>query len=448
MTDAATGTPRPYQDTPEFSRLLLYAQAEARTRHELLDVEEVAADLPETERGDWDAYAATLRSRLAQQERDTDACAARLLGHDLPPAELLAAEARALTATPRRARPPRTDSGPRHVAPCPACKTTVRQGKSTTHEPHLLPINPALTDQPYLCPCPRRETLTVGRTARGTWTLQPWTPGRDAREEINAIAHALVAGQVHPDRRHREHADTAPDPSAQRMEEAFRVSERLSRQSCAALLAGHPQEALELAEQHNAALYAYKLHARTYRRQRRETFRTGRWHHGEVYWLDLVAHVRAAPGTGTASATHALPKIRLPQAHRFEFEFLAVYDEQTGQLRVENGPDIERESGVVVGDDGWQQLIDLLSRIDPDQDQHEKPGAKADLTQLIYRDDRGTLTLRAHIATRYPRAVVALEALRRTLVSPERRKARAAWPLSTAPDWVEELPLDTPPQIA
>lgn len=64
----------------------------------------------------------------------------------------------------------------------------------------------------------------------------------------------------------------------------------------------------------------------------------------------------------------------------------------------------------------------LLTRFGPDGEGQGKPGEKVDVRALIYREDRGSLALRQHVQQRYPRALHALEALRRTLWE-ERRKS-------------------------
>lgn len=435
MTDA----PRPYQDTPAFRHLRMYARAEQRTRAELDEVRDVLMHAGHTEAtlNAWAEHATALQHRLDEQARQTDLMAATLLGHDLPDAAALAQQARALEDRTRTPRAPTTCSGPRHEAPCPVpqCRTTVRHADhSTTHEPRQLPINPGLADRPYTCPCDRAATLSVGRTARGDWTLRPWTPFRDDREEINLIAHALVTGQTYQDRRWNAAVNTAPDATTGRMTEAGATMMRLDRDVRLALQAGHLQRAFELAEQASAAEYSYKLHSRTYRRHRREHQESGRWHNAEWFWIALSVPARS----------DGAPERDIVQ--RFLFNLIAVYDEETGSPVVANADDIERETGIPVGPDGWSQLMEFLGRIDP-AGTGGKPGQAPDLHQLVYREDRGRLTPRRHVAERYPRALVALEALRRTLIpdrgpAGDRSPALARPPLPT-PDWAEKIAVDT-----
>ncbi|RJF74943.1 hypothetical protein D3875_02810 [Deinococcus cavernae] len=402
----ATTESRPWEATPDWQHLLLFAQAEQRTRDELDDIDAVlAGPVPLDQQASWNAHAIALTRRLAQQEHDTEARATLILGQDLPPAETLAQLAREAVRTARRAVPRRTE-GTAHEAPCPVggCGLKVKdaQTRLTSHQRHVLPINPALADRPYLCPCPRQATLTVGRTARRTWVLREWKPDRDAREEINLIAQALVAGQTYADRRHSRRPDTSADATSGRLGEAGRTMISLDIRARRALLDGKVQLALEYAERAEAAHHAHQLHQRTYRRHRREDIQGGRWHNAERFYIDLPV-----PQGKTERQGAQRPPLHVRQV----FDFLAIYDEQSGKLVVENGPEIELVSGVEVGVDGWAQLISLLSRLDPEGD---KSGVKPDLGHLIYREADGHLKLRASLG-RFPRALMALEALRRTL---------------------------------
>jgi len=275
------------------------------------------------------------------------------------------------------------------------CCTAVRSAEGEQTQPRLLPIDPTLTYRVYTCPCPRRALLDVGQNARKEWVLREHTLTRDEREEINLIAQALIAGQAHQDQVAFRPTLTAPDLHSDRMVSAFMAAHQLSLQVVKQVLAGNTQVAQDLALRANAADHAYQSHARVLRRDNRAQQQTGRYKNAKLFWLDLpVRH-------GDQDRLVAVP--------RFTFAFLGVYNEEERRYRVENSADIERASGLEVGEDGWRQLMDLLTRFEVKPDQKENPA------EPIWFDDRGTLTLRRHIRLRFPRALVALEALRRTL---------------------------------
>jgi hypothetical protein len=303
------------------------------------------------------------------------------------------------------------------------CCTAVSTAQGEQARPRLLPIDPSLAYRVYTCPCPRRALLDVGRTARKEWVLREHTPTRDEREEINLIAQALIAGQAHADRAPWRPTLTAPDPHSDHMTRAFMAAHQLSLQVVKQVLAGNPQAAHDLALRANAADHAYGSHARVLRRERRAEQHSGRYKNAELFWLDIPVRHGAAG--------------QLVAVSRFTFAFMAVFNEAQGRFLVENAADIERASGLEVGEDGWTQLMNLLTRFEA------KPGQKEDPAEPIWFDDRGTLTLRRHIRLRFPRAVTALEALRRTLTPapmqrPQQEQAHWRGYELAEPDWVRD----------
>lgn len=316
----------------------------------------------------------------------------------------------------KRIRPERIPTPPASArqSPCgvPGCLQT-------------LPIDPAQADQPYLCPCPRRvrqEVFLDQRQGEPRWKLRAEAltlrPSKDAKEEYNLIAHALVSGQVLREGRRR--VDTAPSESATRQSEAFLEAYRHFRQAALLLARGHAVAALDYAERGLAAEVAYDIHTSALRRELHQHQQGTLWQGGRVFWVDLP--VRTAEGE--------MPPMR------FSFEFLAV--EGATEIEVLNGEDIERDSGVNVGVDGWRDLVRLLTRVEA------KPGVESDPRYLIYRPQG---ELRPH-ARRYPRALIALEALRRSMKPLVKRQdqdaALAEWygnweAMSSEPEWVHDL---------
>lgn len=337
---------------------------------------------------------------------------------------------------------------PTHL-PCPVrgCGAVVRRaGESAEHlEPHQIQITANRATHPFPCVCPRAALLEAGRTSAGEWTLAEVRPSQEHREHHNLIAHALVTGQAFRDRAGYSPTNRAADPNSAGMVDAFMAGHNAAIQACVALSTGRVADAQRLAERALAANAAYQGHARAVKRARRADAQVGRWHNAERFWIKLPVTVPAVPGQPPAA----------PVLRRFQFEFLAVWGtaltlpgtadragESTVQrgsnsLTVLNGPDIERDSGIQVGVDGWRQLIDLLTRFDDPG----KSGKAPDPLELVWHRDGEGLSLRRHIKQRYPRAVHALEALRRTLTPvPERQKGRGDepdihWEAKT-PQWV------------
>ena len=337
---------------------------------------------------------------------------------------------------------------PTHL-PCPVrgCGAVVRRaGESATAlEPHQIQITANRATHPFPCACPRTALLEAGRTSAGEWTLAEVRPSQEHREHHNLIAHALVTGQAFRDRAGYSPTNRAADPNSAGMVDAFMASHNAALQACVALSTGRVADAQRLAERALAANAAYQGHARAVKRARRADARVGRWHNAERFWIKLPVTIPTAPGQPPAP----------PVLRRFQFDLLAVWStalvppgeadragESTVQrggnsLTVLNGPDIERDSGIPVGVDGWRQLIDLLTRFDDPG----KSGRAPDPLELVWHRDGEGLSLRRHIKQRYPRAVHALEALRRTLTPvPEREKGRrddkdAHWEVQT-PQWV------------
>lgn len=312
---------------------------------------------------------------------------------------------------------------------------------------HVLPIDPSKADQPYVCPCPRRipqEVYLDQRQATPRWKLiadaLALRPDRGAKEEYNLIAHALVTGQVVREGR-RVPVDLAPSEHATRQQEAFLEAFRHYRQAALLLTRGHAVAALDAAERGLAANVAYDLHSAALTREKKQHDRGALWQGGRAFWVDLP--VRRETVTLDAGNVGREQTVELPHTMRFTFEFLAV--EGVKEVEVINGEDIERASGVNVGPDGWRDLVRLLTRLE------EKPGEDPDRNHLIYRRkyaDEDWLHLRPHVK-RYPRALTALEALRRTLTPLVPRQSLDAalsewygqgreW-LHDQPDWVRDF---------
>lgn len=319
--------------------------------------------------------AAPLTARVMEYERQAEAYAGSLSRES---AEFTGPElqlrARSAVAQPTRAMPASA-----HCAVCPI--------KGCGRE---LPIDPALADLPYDCSCPRKAELHVGRDA-DHWVLLPPVSEAEKKETINRIAHALFTGQGYRETRHQPTL-TAADHNSGRMTEAFRTFHALAAQSAHALLAGDAAQALELARRAHAAERAYQTHERRYRLARREYQKTGRWHDTETFWIEQPDPY----ATG-----HPL--------RRYTFRLLALWREDGAELEVVNGHEVALDSGVEVEPEAWSQLVRLLTRVET------KPGSKVDPLELIYRSDRGHLVLRGHIKQHYPKAVAALDALRRSL---------------------------------
>lgn len=333
-------------------------------------------------------------------------------------------------APPPAARPA---AAPRNFAPCPVqgCGTTLREnaaGPVVGCAARDLLIEPSRAYQPYTCPCPRRALLAVGRTAAKGWTLREHRPTRDEREEINLLAHALVTGHGRRDHARRRPVNTAAHPTSAEMDQAFRVSHSLAMQVVAQVLAGHPQRARELAEQATAADYAHSLHRRTYRREHRLDLREGRWQDADEFWIDVHTPDREHPGQAGFSL-------------RLVLHFLALWNEEEARWDVDGAEEIERRAGVEVDEDGWRSLMALLVYLRSEAVNEERPGKrgpKVDTHHLIYRAHGTSLLLRDPVRDRFPRAVLALEALRRTLAPlPAPRQVPEVF--EAEPDWVMDL---------
>ena len=336
---------------------------------------------------------------------------------------------------PKRVRPQRI--------PTPTAQNReARCGVPGCHS--VLPIDPAQADQPYLCPCPRRipqEVYLDQRQAVPRWKLLAdalaLRPDRGAKEEYNLIAHALVTGQVVREGR-RAPVDIAPSEHATRQREAYLEAFRHYRQAALLLTRGHAVAALDAAERGLAANVAYDLHSAALGREKKQHDRGALWQGGRAFWVDLP--VRRETVTLDAGNVGREQQVELPHTMRFTFELLAV--EGVSEVEVINGEDIERASGVNVGPDGWRDLVRLLTRAE------SKPGQDIDPGHIVFREDRDVLVLRAHVK-RYPRALIALEALRRTLTPQLPRQSldtslsewygRGREWLHSEPDWVRDF---------
>ncbi|WP_261665250.1 hypothetical protein [Deinococcus sp. Marseille-Q6407] len=351
----------PFQPPEGFGELVKVCRAALQRQALLADMDEDSAE------------AAVMRSELADHDRQVQDFAARLAEDD--PQGVLT-QARLLAAEPRQRQLPQST----HCAVCPV--------RGCGRE---LPIKPEHADRAYRCPCPNAAELYVGRTDKA-WTLHLPPSTQEQRETVNRIAHALYTGQGYRDRGHRPTL-TAADGNSARMAEAFQTFHALTRQVTHAVLAGHPMQALDLAERAYAAEAAYWTHERRYRLARREHQNTGRWHDTETFWIEQPDPY--TPG-------HPL--------RRYTFNLVAVWDERGATVEVVNGREIEVQSGLAVDAEAWRQLVALLTRAE------SKPGSKTDPQELVYRSHKGSLVVRDHVKKRFPEALKALEALRLSLV--------------------------------
>lgn len=402
---------RAWENSTDWQHLLWLAAAEKRTEREIEEIEEAMRVTEFSDFSQWEDRLSSLRSRLARQQNETEARARRTQGEEMPhPATLTTLAREAAAQAYLTHAPSKKESSTQEVA-CPVAGCTGAQS--------ALPIQPSLADLPYTCPCHQQHSLTVGRTKAGQWVLREWSPPKHAREEINRIMHALVTGQVVAEKKHgKELINNRADPVSSRLDSAGQAMVSHAMRCYRALLDGKVQHALEFAERAEAAATSYKHWKRTYNRQRRERIYSGRWHDSMRFWIEMP-----------------------PLGERYYFEFLAVYDDVTGKLCVENGEEIELESGVRVGAAGWNELVELLERVDPAASSG-KPGAVPDLRELIYRQSEGTWKLRPHLK-RYSRVLLALEALRMTLRR-DRRSEGEALPEGLVPQWVEAAQESTP----
>ncbi|MFC3833485.1 hypothetical protein [Deinococcus rufus] len=306
--------------------------------------------------------------------------------------------------------------------PVPGCGLRVtRPGQAARLECRTIPVTALDGGTTLTCPCQRHAPLRVVRRRTGL-ALSVLEFGRDARAEHNLIAHALVSGQGHAERGRRHRLDRAADPDSGDFDLAWRETDRLQAQVVEHLLAGRLQAAVEVAEQAAAARDRRDALGRRLTRRHRRVEREQAWHDMTRFWIRIPVPVTTPPGE----------RDEPPLTPQFTFTFVALWDQDNRELEVANGEEIEAAAGLTVGADGWRALIRLLTRWE------SAPGRDPDPHALIWRDDRGTLTLREHVRRHYPRAVVALEALRLTL-TPDQRRPRGAAP-EPHPDWAGDAP--------
>ncbi|GAA4002256.1 hypothetical protein GCM10022631_11150 [Deinococcus rubellus] len=307
-----------------------------------------------------------------------------------------------------------------------------------------LPVTPDSAHLSTHCLCPKRTRLQLGLSTTGRWVLRLQAYDQEERAEHNAIMHALISGQVTSKSHRRQRFDNAADATTADLVDAANARTGAANEMERYLLSGNLDRAVEAAERYAACRVAVTLLTRNYKSQRRrEADRSGLWHHSAEFYIEQ-------PG-------ERLANVRLT----FAFEAMYVNDsitvtsEENGQrvtgevdahgttLRVVNARTIEVDSGVMVGDEGWRQLIRLLQRTE-----EGKPGKPADPRALIWRHNaRKELELRPYVKTYYPQAVVALEALRRTLrvapmlkEGPQEAQQGEFWP-----EWVlDGQPEDAP----
>lgn len=311
-----------------------------------------------------------------------------------------------------------------------------------------LPIDPSLGYDTYTCPCPRRELLDVGLTRDKRYVLRSHRPNADAKHEINLIAHALVTGQA------RDHAqptkrrpDTGADPASAGMFRAHMAAHRLYREAANLAYAGQHKKATLVTDRARAAERAYDLHAARYARATAEETHEAVWHSAERFYIEKLS-------TKVVSRARKLaaPALRLTalQLTTFTFPFLALWDEEKGVWDVANSGVLEVVSGLEVGEEGWRDLMGLLVYLRGETVNGEdsgKRGKKADERHLIYRTNGVQIRPRLFIAKRFPRALIALEAVRRSLSLEQPKAKKQALPqwarsVEDQPDWANAQVVD------
>jgi len=275
--------------------------------------------------------------------------------------------------------------------PCPVSGCTRR-----------LDVDPAQTHQLLLCPCDRRARLGIGLSGTGQWVAREMRYSQDERQEHNLIARAIVQGQGIGQRGGFAKAPTAPDANSATMADAYLAMVGAARATVMRVLLGQMDAALVEAERSNAADSAYRLAAQRYGASVKKTMHSGRWHDTSEYWVTV-------------------------NEVNFRFSLEGMWSEAGDVVVIANATELENLSGVPVGPGGWEHLVHLLNRVVLDSGSGPSP----DIEHLIWRprrDDKEKFELRPTVKQHYSGAVVALEALRRTLrpefQAPEERTRR------------------------
>ncbi len=234
------------------------------------------------------------------------------------------------------------------------------------------------------------------------------------RVEHNLIAAAILNGDVTPDERPQRLQPPLPGqprkhPLADEHEQAWRemhqhamlcVRHTLGRNTA---LADHHAALSEDARVRHEVLAAEL-------ERRRATHHTGRYHDGELFRVALPAD---------PTLPEDLDLEQVEEWQNWHFTLVIVWAEDGATLEVANGVEIEQESGVYVGEDGWRALTRWLETHDDRLTQGAQQGRQfEDETDLIWRVNGSGLSLRTKVAQEYPAIVHALEAIR-CLLRPE-----------------------------
>ncbi|AFZ67095.1 hypothetical protein [Deinococcus peraridilitoris] len=232
----------------------------------------------------------------------------------------------------------------------------------------------------------------------GASRAKAYSYSRDAREEQNLIARAIALGHVIPDRHlvpmNVEPKQQAPSPLSEQListyqerqaalNDLLRYAERLIR---------HPEQ-LDLDDLSNVAQHvrsADHLHRRA---------RTA------------YNNARMVGENHLAGTTHFIEIDDVKLYFELDLKRTLTAPDRDA-LRVVNADTIEDFTGYRAGDEAWHDLA-RWARLHNGRTWTGRP--LGDDRQLIWREDRGSLVMRSHVARDYPKLHYALEALRRSL---------------------------------
>jgi hypothetical protein len=232
---------------------------------------------------------------------------------------------------------------------------------------------------------------------------------QEARAEINRLAQAI----------HRRHFVAAPraerfsgyaatpsqpraDASAGEISEQFLGSYSDALEACRMLSAGRWEEAGHYAQQALVRQARYRNASKTLE-QTRTRLSTGRFFHGEL--LSIRHH-------------HPCDDPRMHAAfEQWYVRLVLIWAEDGVTLTVANAQQLEGESGIIVGPDGWSDLVRWISDLTEIEDGKRRGRRLDDDRDLIYlwRDDREEFELRRRLHATYPGLPRAFECLRRSM---------------------------------
>ncbi|GGR11520.1 hypothetical protein [Deinococcus ruber] len=232
------------------------------------------------------------------------------------------------------------------------------------------------------------------------------------RLEQNRIARAILLGQVIPDQQRqaiipRTQSQPKSNVPVGDFEVAFREMQHHAMLCVRYTLTGVPTLAEHHARlcddtraQHDALLALLN---------EKRVQNTGRYLEGERFFVDL-------PATDQVSANG-----EESDDEEHYFTLVIVWGEDGGSLVIANDVECEVDSGVYVGEQGWNSLTHWLEH----HDQRLSAGAQRgrqfeDEAHLIWKKDRDSYVLRSSVREKYPGIELALEALR-CLARTERR---------------------------